>query len=147
MNVNLRQPKAGPPLAEICEYTSVKFLFLSILLVSIDQLSKYLIRSKGGFYNCNPNIAWSIQVPGYVFWFFGLFIVCILIFSLVKKIIIHNYLFIILILSGAISNIIDRIFFGCVIDFIDLKFWPVFNLADVFIVSGAIFLLVKFKKL
>jgi hypothetical protein len=50
---------------------------------------------------------------------------------------------ILLILSGGISNIIDRIYFGCVIDFIDLKFWPVFNLADVFIVIGAIFLILN----
>jgi signal peptidase II len=52
-----------------------------------------------------------------------------------------------LILSGAVSNIIDRLYFGCVIDFIDLKIWPVFNLADSFIVLGVILILLKqFKK-
>ena len=50
------------------------------------------------------------------------------------------------ILSGAISNIIDRFYFGCVVDFIDLKFWPIFNLADIFIVFGAIILILQIKK-
>jgi len=48
---------------------------------------------------------------------------------------------IILIAVGAISNIIDRIYFSCVIDFIDLRFWPVFNLADVYITVGGIMIL------
>lgn len=59
----------------------------------------------------------------------------------------QDNILIILILSGAFSNIIDRLTFGCVTDFIDLKFWPVFNLADIFIVLGAVFLLVRWKKL
>lgn len=44
----------------------------------------------------------------------------------------------IFILAGAISNILDRLYFGCVIDFIRLPFWPLFNLADAFIVIGVI---------
>lgn len=53
---------------------------------------------------------------------------------------------ILLILSGAISNIVDRFYFGCVIDFIDLKFWPVFNLADIYITIGSIVLLFSISK-
>ncbi|MCK5580485.1 MAG: signal peptidase II [Candidatus Omnitrophica bacterium] len=43
-----------------------------------------------------------------------------------------------LILGGAIGNLIDRICFGYVIDFIDLRVWPVFNIADSAITVGAI---------
>jgi signal peptidase II len=39
-------------------------------------------------------------------------------------------------LSGAIGNLIDISFRGAVVDFIDLRIWPVFNLADVCIVGG-----------
>ena len=39
-------------------------------------------------------------------------------------------------IGGAIGNLIDRIRFGAVVDFIDFGWWPVFNLADSFIVVG-----------
>jgi signal peptidase II len=45
-----------------------------------------------------------------------------------------------LILAGAIGNLIDRLRFGYVIDFLDLRFWPVFNLADSALTIGVIFL-------
>jgi lipoprotein signal peptidase len=56
---------------------------------------------------------------------------------------------ILLILSGGISNIIDRLYFGCVIDFIDLnRFinWPIFNLADIYITFGVILILFNHLK-
>jgi len=45
-----------------------------------------------------------------------------------------------LILGGAIGNLIDRLRFGFVIDFIDLRIWPVFNIADSMITIAALFL-------
>lgn len=45
-----------------------------------------------------------------------------------------------LILGGAIGNLIDRARFGFVIDFLDLRVWPVFNLADSVISIAAILL-------
>jgi signal peptidase II len=41
-----------------------------------------------------------------------------------------------LILGGAIGNWIDRLRFGAVIDFIDFRVWPVFNIADAAITIG-----------
>lgn len=43
-----------------------------------------------------------------------------------------------LIMGGAISNLWDRIAYGAVIDFIDFKIWPVFNIADAAITVGAV---------
>ena len=48
-----------------------------------------------------------------------------------------------LILGGAIGNLIDRIAFGYVIDFIDFRIWPVFNIADSAITVGAAIILFK----
>jgi signal peptidase II len=45
-------------------------------------------------------------------------------------------------LGGASSNLFDRLWRGGVVDFIDLGFWPVFNLADVAIVAGVVVALV-----
>jgi signal peptidase II len=47
----------------------------------------------------------------------------------------------VLVLGGAIGNLIDRIRVGYVIDFIDLRWWPVFNIADSAITIGVIWLL------
>ncbi len=40
--------------------------------------------------------------------------------------------------AGALGNLIDRIFRPGVIDFIDLKYWPSFNLADILIAAGLV---------
>ncbi len=48
-----------------------------------------------------------------------------------------------LILGGAIGNLMDRIFLGYVVDFIDLRVWPVFNVADSAITVGAAIILLK----
>ena len=52
-----------------------------------------------------------------------------------------------LILGGAIGNLIDRIVYGYVIDFIDFRIWPVFNIADSAITIGAILVTYKCFKL
>ncbi len=48
-----------------------------------------------------------------------------------------------LILGGAIGNLIDRISLGYVVDFIDFRIWPVFNIADSAITIGAAIILFK----
>jgi signal peptidase II len=46
-----------------------------------------------------------------------------------------------LVLGGSVSNLADRVRVGHVTDFLDLRFWPAFNLADTFIVVGVLALL------
>jgi signal peptidase II len=125
----------------------IKNFYCFIAFVAFDQISKHLIRRLGGFYVCNPGISWGISVPEYIFWILWMAIISFLLLLLFKKTLTFDSYFLIVILAGAISNIVDRIRLGCVVDFIDLKFWPVFNLADIFIVLGAVFLLVRWKKL
>ena len=47
-----------------------------------------------------------------------------------------------LVIGGSVSNLIDRVRLGHVTDFLDLTYWPAFNLADSFIVIGVAILLV-----
>ena len=46
-----------------------------------------------------------------------------------------------MVIGGALGNLIDRLRFGYVVDFIELPYWPVFNVADTSIVLGTILLL------
>lgn len=46
-----------------------------------------------------------------------------------------------LLVGGSVANLIDRLRLGHVTDFLDLRFWPAFNLADAFIVVGVAVLL------
>ena len=48
-----------------------------------------------------------------------------------------------LILGGAAGNLIDRVLFGYVIDFLDFRIWPVFNIADASITIGAFILTMR----
>jgi signal peptidase II len=47
-----------------------------------------------------------------------------------------------LVIGGSMSNLLDRVRLGYVTDFLDLRYWPAFNLADSFIVIGVGILLV-----
>ena len=46
-----------------------------------------------------------------------------------------------LLVGGSVANLVDRLRLGHVTDFLDLRFWPAFNLADSFIVIGVAILL------
>ena len=47
-----------------------------------------------------------------------------------------------LLVGGSVANLVDRLRLGHVTDFLDLRYWPAFNLADTFIVVGVAILLV-----
>jgi signal peptidase II len=51
-----------------------------------------------------------------------------------------------LVLGGLMGNLIDRIFFGFVVDFVDFMVWPVFNVADSAITVGVIWLVISLWK-
>ncbi len=117
--------------------SNAKIFFLFAALVALDQFAKYIFSAS----ICNQNIAWSIPISPAIFYFVWVIIIGFLIFLVFKANLYYQKIFLALIFSGAISNIIDRIRLGCVIDYIDIKIWPVFNLADVYITIGAILLL------
>ena len=48
------------------------------------------------------------------------------------------------VLGGSLSNLIDRVRLGYVTDFLHVRYWPAFNLADSFIVIGVALLFLSF---
>jgi lipoprotein signal peptidase len=115
-----------------------RFLFIFFLLVFLDQFSKFIFSAIS---ICNKNIAWSVPIaPGFFYPLWLLIFFLLLYFFLISK---NSFEKIALtfVLTGAFSNIIDRVTQGCVIDFINIKIWPVFNLGDIYITIGVILLL------
>ena len=50
------------------------------------------------------------------------------------------------IVAGAAGNLYDRVFYGYVVDFLDFRIWPVFNVADAFICAGIFLITLSFFK-
>jgi len=122
------------------------------LIIFIDQLTKFLligahIRIIEGFfllnYVTNTGAGFGIlKGSTWLLIFFSIFVIGLIIFYLDKVPKTKYYTIAMgLILGGTIGNLIDRIFRGHVVDFIDLTFWPVFNIADSAITIGAIMLI------
>lgn len=126
------------------------FTLSFFVLAAFDQVVKYLIRHLDGFYICNPGISFGFLLPNYLLYPLIVGVILASFLYLWEKInptkIILNKWGLTLVLAGALANLIDRLNYGCVIDYIDIKIWPFFNLADVFIVVGSIIIVTKFTK-
>ncbi|MDP3043658.1 MAG: signal peptidase II [bacterium] len=89
----------------------------------------------------NFNIAFSLPLAGFWLNVIIIFLVLALIYNLLYFIKKRDYQkadYLLFIIFGAISNLLDRLRYGYVIDYFDLKYFTVFNLADVMIVGGVI---------
>ncbi len=133
------------------------FIFIALGLIVFDQLTKFLIRffmEKGQSIVLIPNILHItyVQNTGIAF---GLFqnstslliwfsvIVIGIILYLYDKI---NFIPRALIVAGIIGNLIDRIFLRFVVDFIDFRIWPAFNVADSCLTVGVALLIIDILK-
>ena len=94
-------------------------------------------------YTQNTGGALGIGKVNIVLIFSILIIIGIIILLIKEHKKVSNYIPFVLILSGSIGNLIDRLFRGYIIDYIDINIFnfPNFNIADISIVVGVIFLL------
>ena len=135
-------------------------LYLSVILLVyfLDRLSKYLIIELMSAGSSIPVIKGVLHLTlvhntGAAFGMFkdhpSLFILigavfsCLVVYFLTVKPQAFNALekiSLCLILAGTLGNLTDRIRFGYVVDFLDFRVWPVFNIADSSITIGAILL-------
>jgi len=106
----------------------VKLYFL------VYQSNDVLLNSGGAFGFANGFALYQYAV------ILVLFVLAIVLIG--SEIFIKNPLPVVLIYAGAVSDLIDRFRLGGVVDYIDIKIWPSFNLADCMIVVGVIYLAV-----
>lgn len=131
------------------------FIFIAVIIL-LDQVTKYIVVSNLELYESIPVIngifhityarntgaAFSILQDKIVF-FIAITVVvsCAIFFTMIRyynrldKALLYSLA---LIAAGAIGNLIDRVRLGHVTDFLDFRIWPIFNVADMSVVGGAI---------
>lgn len=146
--------------AAMRKFVMLKWLWLSLLAIGLDQASKLAIDNSMQLYESipilpcfnltyvhNTGAAFSFlsEAGGWQRWFFAVLALTI---SLVLGVWLarlqkHETFLAValsLVLGGAIGNLIDRLSYGYVIDFLDVYYndwhWPAFNIADSAITLG-----------
>jgi signal peptidase II len=143
----------------------LSIVIIVILVVALDQAIKYLIMTNLSVYDSREIFPFlhivHVRNTGAAFGMFktlgrtffiilSVFAIIFIIHLLAKRT--YNAFGLALILGGALGNLIDRIFYGKVVDFIDLSIgsyhWPAFNVADSSLTIGiaVILLTYLFKK-
>ncbi len=140
-----------------------KLTIISIVTILLDQIIKYLIITNLRFtesiniirnffritYLQNEGAAWSIlsgnRIPLIIITLLALMFIFVLI-KKKEKFLKIEYVFYGTLIGGIIGNLIDRIRYGFVIDYLDFNFggynYPVFNFADMCIVISTIVLII-----
>ena len=129
------------------------FSIVSLSVVFFDQISKFLVVSfKPYWYSpfisihlvTNTGAGFGILQGSNALLAIISFLVALGIILFYKKLPQTKYeqIFIALFLGGAIGNLVDRVFRGFVVDFIDLSWWPAFNLADSALVVAVVGLVI-----
>ncbi len=129
------------------------YLYVTIIVVVLDQISKLVVQAKMLPYQSydyfnglvsiihvkNTGAAFSILPSQSLL----LAIIAAVVFVTVwlNRRLVRDYprvfqMGVAIALGGAVGNFIDRVRLGGVVDFIDIHYWPVFNVADIAIVSG-----------
>ncbi len=133
------------------------FIIIGVIFVFIDQLIKHMVLN-------NYMLGHSMSVIEdflYITYLkntgiaFGLFknnnIFMIIVISIIVILLLFFYyreknkslalsISVMFLVSGAIGNLIDRIIYGFIVDYINFTFWPAFNLADSLVVIGSFLL-------
>ncbi len=130
------------------------YIIVGLLVFFLDQLAKYLVRAghiitSGHFldvtFTTNVGSLFSlfdnVTAINIVFIIIGFLAIGFLIYYVETE---KEFpLGVGLLLGGILGNLVDRIAFGAVIDWINFHFWPIFNIADAGIVCGIALLIIS----
>ena len=136
------------------------FLILTLFIISLDQISKYIVIQNlklgesvpnSGIFRFthaqNTGTAFSLfqnQTDILTIVSFVAIVLIIFIYLSIEKPSNYIYLSYGLLFGGAFGNLIDRIRLGYVTDFFDVRFWPIFNIADSAITIGIILMIFNY---
>jgi len=130
------------------------YFIIIVFVVALDQLTKYLIKANLDLNSTIPLLdgifhITYIQNSGAAFSMFQnktgfliamqLIVITIVLVYLIKRQKKEHWCLLVslsLIAAGGIGNLIDRAMNGYVVDFLDFRFWPIFNVADIAVCVG-----------
>lgn len=134
-----------------------KQIFSALILLVLDQFTKQwaqntLPGNPQPFleYSQNTGIAFGLPLPQPLLILAVFILIPLLIYIARQELNLKKPLaqaVLVLILTGAIGNLIDRFIYGYVIDFINLGPWPNFNLADVYITTAVLLVVLFYGKI
>lgn len=128
---------------------------LAGLVLALDQVTKFLVRDRLVENESTPILTGVfhftfVKNTGAAFGIFSQWQTLLLVLGVIAVLVLVYYLLRLgaraawlqvglgLALGGVAGNLVDRAFVGFVTDFLDFRFWPAFNIADMAIVSGVI---------
>lgn len=125
-----------------------KLAIIVPILVILDQLTKFIFQDKlylyKGFgieYITNTGAAFGfLSGSNLLLALISILVICF-IFFYYKKVNSKDKLGLLLLFAGTIGNLVDRLLFGFVRDFIAFPFWPNFNFADMYNTVGVLILI------
>lgn len=144
----------------------LKWIWLAVVVVILDQLTKYIASNSLVMFQpvaVMPMFNWTLMhntgaafsfladAGGWQRWFFAVIavVVSVVIVLWIKRLEQHEKwqaIALALILGGALGNVIDRIWLGYVVDFIQVYYqqwyWPAFNIADSAIFIGVVMIII-----
>jgi len=141
-------------------FINLYFLILTLFIILLDQISKYIIIQnlylgesvpRTGLFRLthaqNTGTAFSLfqnQTDILTIVSFVAIVLIIFIYISLEKTSKYIYFSYGLLFGGAVGNLIDRVRLGYVTDFLDVGFWPIFNIADSSITIGIILMLFNY---
>ncbi|MBU2576028.1 signal peptidase II [Patescibacteria group bacterium] len=122
------------------------YFFIALTGLVVDQLIKNFVISVPQFNEqvfINKNFAWNLPVENHAIVVIMIFVIIGLIFLMTQK----SLPIIWIIVAGALSNLIDRVLFGGVIDYIHTPLGGIINLADIMISLGVVLIILDSRKI
>lgn len=147
--------------------SGLRWLWLAAVVIVLDQLTKAWASSTLSLYQpvpVMPMFNWTLShntgaafsflhdAGGWQRWFFtalalGVSVMLLVWLRRIPREQVWEPMALVLIMGGALGNVIDRVRFGYVVDFIDWYYeqwhWPAFNIADAGITVGAVMLAIS----